>query len=158
MTTAVVAKKDWTMMVYLAGDNNLDGAGVVDLKEMKRVGSTDRINIVAQFDRAGSKGETSRFYLQKGTALAKDVKQKLGETNMGDPKVLEDFVTWSVKNYPADHYLLVLWNHGAGWDDANLYQGDVFTGATPPVSRKSQPMLTRGTVAKGVDAASRRAE
>ena len=149
MTAAVAAKKDWTMMVYLAGDNNLDGAGVVDLKEMKRVGSTDRLNVVAQFDRAGSKGETSRFYLQKGTPLAKDVKQKLGETNMGDPKVLEDFVTWGVKNYPADHYLLVLWNHGSGWDDANLYQGDVFTGATPPVSRKSQPMLTRGTVAKG---------
>lgn len=149
MTTAAATKKNWSVMVYLAGDNNLDGAGVVDLNEMKRVGSTDRLNVLAQFDRAGAKGETARYCLQKGTPLAKDVKQKLGETNMGDPKVLEDFVTWGVKNYPAEHYLLVLWNHGAGWDDANLYEGDVFSGATPPVARKSQPILTRGTVAKG---------
>lgn len=149
MTKATATKKNWTVMVYLAGDNNLDGAGVVDLNEMKRVGCTDGFNIIAQFDRAGSKGETARYFLQKGTPLAKDVKQKLGETNMGDPKVLEDFVTWGVTNYPAAHYLLVLWNHGAGWDDANLYQGDVFSGATPPVSRKKQPVLTRGPVTAG---------
>ena len=30
----------WTVMVYLAGDNDLDGAGVGDLKEMKKVGSS----------------------------------------------------------------------------------------------------------------------
>lgn len=149
MAAKAATKKGWTVMVYLAGDNNLDGAGVVDLNEMKRVGSTDRFNVLAQFDRAGSKGQTVRYCLQKGTPLAKDVKQKLGETNMGDPKVLEDFVTWGVKNYPAEHYLLVLWNHGAGWDDANLYEGDVFSGATPPVSRKRQPIITRGAVAKG---------
>jgi len=32
-------KKSWTVMVYLAGDNNLDSAGVTDLNEMKRIGS-----------------------------------------------------------------------------------------------------------------------
>ena len=31
----MATKKSWTVMVYLAGDNNLDGAGVVDLNEMK---------------------------------------------------------------------------------------------------------------------------
>jgi hypothetical protein len=77
---------------------------------------------------------------------------------MGDPKVLEDFVTWGVTNYPADHYLLVLWNHGAGWDDANLYQGDVFSGTAPPVSRKSQPITTRGAAgAKALPLAQARA-
>jgi len=138
--------RNWTVMVYLAGDNNLDSAGVVDLKEMKTVGTTDRIAVLAQFDRAGAKQATVRYCLKKGTPLAKDAVQTLGETNTGDPNVLEDFVTWGVTNYPADHYLLVIWNHGAGWDDANLYQGDVFTGATPPVSRKQQPLVTRGAV------------
>lgn len=139
--------RNWTIMVYLAGDNNLDSAGVVDLNEMKKVGTTDRVAVIAQFDRAGSKGATVRYCLRKGTPIAKDAVQSLGETNMGDPKVLEDFVGWGVTNYPADHYLLVLWNHGAGWDDANLYQGDVFSGAAPPVSRKSQPVSTRRTAA-----------
>jgi hypothetical protein len=131
-------------MVYLAGDNNLDSAGVVDLNEMKKVGSSDQIAVLAQFDRAGAKGATTRYCLKKGTTIAKDAVQTLGETNMGDPKVLEDFVTWGVTNYPADHYLLVLWNHGAGWDDANLFEGDVFSGSAPPVSRKQQPVATRG--------------
>src|SRR5262245_61774804 len=136
----MATKKSWTVMVYLAGDNNLDGAGVVDLKEMKKVGSNDQLNILAQFDRAGTKAQTMRYCLRKKTPLAKDAVKRLGETNMGDPKVLQDFVSWSAKNYPAEHYMLVLWNHGAGWDDANLYEGDVFSGATPPVTRKKQPL------------------
>ena len=141
----MATKKSWTVMVYLAGDNNLDGAGVVDLNEMKKVGSNDQLNILAQFDRAGAKTQTIRYCLQKKTPLAKDAVKRLGETNMGDPKVLMDFVSWCVSNYPAEHYMLVLWNHGAGWDDANLYQGDVFGGAAPPVTRKKKPLAsTRG--------------
>ncbi len=144
MATKSEARRNWTIMVYLSGDNNLDGAGVTDLKEMKTVGSTDQIAVLAQFDRAGSKGETVRYFLKAGTPLDKDAVQRLGETNMGDPKVLEDFVTWGFTNYPSDHIMLVLWNHGAGWDDANIYQGDVFSGALPPVSRKRRPIATRG--------------
>lgn len=139
--------RNWTIMVYLAGDNNLDDAGVVDLGEMKTVGTTGQIAVLAQFDRAGAKQATVRYCLKNGTPLAKDAVLSLGETNTGDPNVLEEFVTWGITNYPADHYLVVLWNHGAGWDDANLFQGDVFSGATPPVSRKNQPMATRGAVA-----------
>ena len=131
-------------MVYLAGDNNLSSAGAVDLKEMKKVGSTDRVNIVAQYDRAGHEVQTMRYYLRKQTSLADDVVAHLGETNMGDPAVLEDFVTWATTNYPARRYMLVLWNHGAGWDDSNLYQGDVFGGAPPPVSRKGEEVATDG--------------
>ncbi len=144
MPTNANTTRNWTIMVYLAGDNNLDSAGAVDLNEMKKIGSSDQIAVLAQFDRAGAKLATTRYYLKKGTTVAKDAVQTLGETNMGDPKVLEDFVTWGVTNYPADHYLLVLWNHGAGWDDANLFEGYVFSGSAPPVSRKQQPVATRG--------------
>jgi hypothetical protein len=115
-------KKTWTVLVYLAGDNDLDGAGVVDLGEMKRVGSNARVNIVAQFDRAGKNAATKRYFLRKGTTLAKDVVASLGETNMGDPNVLQDFLAWGAKNYPAQRYMVVIWNHGAGWDDENIYR------------------------------------
>ena len=138
-----VTKKKWTLMVYLAGDNNLDAAGTADVMEMKQVGSNDDINIVVQFDRAGAKRKTNRYFLRKGTTMAKDVVQVLAETNTGDPKVLKDFIGWGITNYPAERYLLVLWNHGAGWDDSNLYTGDYFGGATPPVVRK------RTTIAEG---------
>lgn len=115
-------KKQWTILVYMAGDNNLDGAGVTDLQEMKQVGSNASINVICQFDREGPKLTTNRYYLTKGGSVEKDVVQKLGETNTGDPKVLADFVTWGAKNYPAERYLLVLWNHGSGWDDTNIYR------------------------------------
>jgi hypothetical protein len=115
-------EKSWTVMVYLAGDNNLDEFGVTDLREMKKVGSTDQVNVVAQFDREGEGVRTRRYYVRKGGTLDADVVEELGETNCGDPKVLADFVKWGIKNYPAAHCMLVLWNHGAGWDDTNVYR------------------------------------
>lgn len=117
-----VTEKEWTVMVYLAGDNNLDSAGVIDLKEMKKVGSTEQINVIAQFDREGKGIATNRYYIRKGGTLAKDVVGSLGETNMGNPRVLEDFIKWGIKNYPAEHYLVVVWNHGNGWNDENVYR------------------------------------
>ena len=41
--------------------------------------------------------------------------QDLGEQNMGDPDVLQDFVEWAITNYPAKRYMLSIWNHGNGW-------------------------------------------
>jgi hypothetical protein len=117
-------KKKWTFMAYMAGDNNLDNNGVIDLNEMKKVGSTKEINIIAQFDRYQIGVPTRRFYLQKDTTIDEDVKQSLGEINTGDPASITDFVNWSVDNYPAEHYLLVLWNHGQGWDDTDIYAGE----------------------------------
>lgn len=108
-------------MVYLAGDNNLDAAGVDDLLEMKTVGSTPDVNIVAQFDRQSSSLQTRRFYLRQGKDLDADAVAELGETNTGDPAVLIDFATWAITNYPAQRYLLIIWNHGSGWDDTDIY-------------------------------------
>ncbi|HEX9399376.1 MAG TPA: clostripain-related cysteine peptidase [Anaeromyxobacter sp.] len=116
-------KKKWTFMVYLAGDNNLDDAGVEDLAEMKKVGSTDEVNVIAQFDRA-AEGSATRYFLRRKTAAKADAVQKLGATNTGDPAALFDFVRWGVKQYPAERYALVLWNHGQGWDDTDIYANE----------------------------------
>lgn len=48
--------KNWTILVYLSGDNNLAENGVDNINEMAKVGSNDDINIVAQFNRAGKWG------------------------------------------------------------------------------------------------------
>jgi len=114
--------KSWTVLVYLAGDNNLDEFGASDLAEMKRVGSSGKLNIVAQFDRAAAGISTRRFLLRRGTTLDADAVANLGETNMGDPAVLEDFIKWGLKTYPAERCMVVLWNHGNGWDDTDLYR------------------------------------
>ncbi len=113
-------KKPWTVMVYMAGDNNLDPEGVHDLNKMKEVGSTDELNIIAEFDRAAGHA-AKRYYLRKGGVVTGDAVASLGDVDTGDPKFLIDFIEWGIANYPADHYLLVLWNHGNGWDDTDIY-------------------------------------
>lgn len=118
----------WTFMVFLNGDNNLEKAAVDDFLEMAQVGSNDRLNIVVQMDRTpqddsmdgytdsyGDWDNTKLFVIQAGDIPTKTVGIDLPEQNMGDPNVLEDFIVWAVTNYPADHYMLVIWNHGGGW-------------------------------------------
>ena len=42
---------EWTVMIYLDSDNNLESAGIDDINEMEMVGSTTDVNIVVQVDR-----------------------------------------------------------------------------------------------------------
>jgi hypothetical protein len=125
---------EWTVMVYLDGDNNLETYAIQDLKKMEMVGSTADVNVVVQIDRISrsvladdtSNGDwttTRRYYVTKdlnpnliGSTLISD----LGELNMGDPQTLVDFADWAVTNYPAKKYLLVIWNHGGGFRSLNL--------------------------------------
>jgi cysteine peptidase C11 family protein len=102
----------WTWLVYMAGDNNLEGAGRDDLAEMKRVGSTPEVNVLVQFDT--EKNTTTRYRIEKNKAK---VLQRLPGVDCGDPKVLTQFIQWGIKNFPAQHYLLDVWNHGGGWEN-----------------------------------------
>ena len=34
--------------------------------------------------------------------------------NMGSPDTLTGFLSWSIENYPAQHYMTVIWDHGGG--------------------------------------------
>ena len=112
---------DWTFLVYMAGDNNLEQFGLLDLAEMKAIGSTADVNIVAQFDRM-TDGVTRRYHLRHDTPLDEDqVGPELGETNSGDPRELARFLAWAVEAYPAERYALVVWNHGTGWKEDDLY-------------------------------------
>jgi hypothetical protein len=147
---AGAAKKSWTVAVYMAGDNNLDPNAYLDLKEMKRVGSTADINIVAQVDSASAGSKTTRYSITKGAvaSLAKDAKQKLGNQNTGDPQSLIDFVTWVAANYPAQRYALVLWNHGQGWDDTDIFAGERSGDRRRPRSTTFRHAFFRSTVKK----------
>ncbi|NIM12971.1 MAG: hypothetical protein GTO45_12660 [Candidatus Aminicenantes bacterium] len=118
---------EWTFLIYLDADNNLETAGINDFQEMAKTGSSSRVNIVVQMDRHpgttppyytgffGGWDGTRRFLVKKDDDPSVTPLQDLGEKNMGDPEVLRDFVEWGVKNYPAKHYALVIWNHGDGW-------------------------------------------
>jgi len=132
---------EWTIMVYLDSDNNLESAGIDDINEMEIVGSTTEVNIVVQVDRipysvlaANNQGyaddtsngnwtNTRRYYITQDfdpVQINSQFKSDLGELNMGDPQTLIDFTDWATINYPAKKYLLVIWNHGGGFRSLNL--------------------------------------
>ena len=39
----------------------------------------------------------------------------IGYVDMATPAALTDFINWAKTNYPAQHYALVVWDHGGGW-------------------------------------------
>ncbi len=114
------AKKKWTVMIWMAGDNDLESFGDRDLAEMKRVGSTDAINVTVQFDSMRD-DRTRRYYVREGGRPGDDVVEELGETNTGDPAVAADFFRWAIERYPSDRLLGVIWNHGSGIDETDVY-------------------------------------
>jgi hypothetical protein len=137
------AVADWTILVYLAGDNDLDSFGGKDLVEMKKVGSSDRINVIVQRDSADD-GGARRYRVRKGTTLAQDEVAELGKTNTGDPKVLTDFLNWGLTKYPAKRTMAVLWNHGSGWDDTDIYAEAKRRGLNPVPAPTPVAGLRRG--------------
>ncbi len=116
----------WLVMLYQdADDKILEQDIYVDLNEAERVGSSDRVHIVAQVDRfrAGYQGDgdwssAKRFYITQDDDLQRVHSQEvtdLGEVNMSDGNTLVDFVTWAVETFPADKYVLIMSDHGMGW-------------------------------------------
>ena len=123
------APKKWTVMVFVNGKNNLEIAGLYNVNQMEKVGSTNDMNIVVEMGRmagqsaAGMDGGwtgSKRFYIQKDTdtnTINSPVVMTTDKVDMGDYKRAVDFVTWAKKNYPARRYMLIIWNHGSGWMD-----------------------------------------
>jgi len=116
----------WLVMLYQdADDRVLEKDIFIDLNEAEEAGSSNHVDIVAQVDRyrGGFRGDgnwtdTRRYYVSYdpnlGRLASKEV-MDLGEANMADGRTLVDFVEWAVKKYPADHYVLIMSDHGMGW-------------------------------------------
>ena len=118
------------MLVYGLADNNLEANLLTDLHEMASVPEAD-LTFVVLADRTpdytdeelpGIGNWDTAKLLTVGPGLFTEVAD-LGELNMGDPAVLADFVGRAIPRYPADHYALILWNHGSiagvGADDSH---------------------------------------
>jgi hypothetical protein len=119
------AVAEWTVLVYIAADNNLELAGLADLNEMEAVGSSPQVNIVVQIDRSpdyvtldGDWSGTRRYYIQQDDdpqQITSPVVANLGDLDSGSPDTIADFAIWGVNTYRANKYMLVLWDHGGGW-------------------------------------------
>ena len=109
---SAAARQAWTVMVYLDGDNNLDRWGWYNLDQMARGLTSGRdVTVVVLYDHAGNTGAEKWLVVPGGRRLLASVP----EPDMGSPSTLSSFMTWAMKTYPADKYVLDLWDHGRGW-------------------------------------------
>ena len=111
-------KKPYTLMVYIAADNDLHYFAWNNIKQLAR-GANKYMHIVVQLNEPGINKKTQIYLIEKNKAilLNKNNKAKL---NSGDPKTLIDFCTYSIENFPADNYILDLSNHGSGSIDKKV--------------------------------------
>src|SRR4051794_5303634 len=65
--------KEWTFLIFLNGNNNLDPFGKMNIKQMEKIGSTDQVNIVVQWASAARKSTAQRLYINKDPSGLSDV-------------------------------------------------------------------------------------
>jgi hypothetical protein len=104
----------WTFMVYMAGNNSLSDAADDDLAEMRKIGSSDDVNVLAFVAQRRMNGSAKRLKIEKDGQGEEC--ETLSNVDSGDPQTVVNFIRWAIKKAPAKKYALILWNHGGGWE------------------------------------------
>lgn len=115
------ASDTYTLMLYMCASNLESECGFAteDLNEIMYGYTAGNLNVIVQT------GGTAEW---QNTVVADDrcqryrvtedglelVDDSLGMQNMADSATLTDFIQYCSSNYAADHYGLVLWDHGGG--------------------------------------------
>ena len=120
------AQAEWTIMVFSSAKNDLEKYLLMDLNEMELVGSTAKVNIVAEVGRIdgydssdGNWTGVRRYLITKDsdkTKMGSKMLQDLGMIDQGDYRNLAAFGKWAKAAYPAKKYMLIVSNHGSGWE------------------------------------------
>jgi len=146
----------WTVLSYSIADTDLEAPMMDDLAEMGTVPSSDVLNVVAFVDRAD--GYSDAPVLGIGNWVGGKVLQvadggatvidDVGEVNTGDPAVLSHFITKGTQDYPADHYALIISDHGAAWPGVG---GDESAGIDELTLAELDAGISAGLDGAGVD-------
>lgn len=128
----------WTVMIWLNNQNNLYSYGHDDLNEMETCDYSqygDDVDVICLLGTTGGYGshDAQLYHVDYDSSpydgdegMSHVVSTEInghgiwdGTLDMdNDIDAFEDFVQWTVDNYPADHYLISAWDHGSGiWLD-----------------------------------------
>jgi hypothetical protein len=131
-------KKDWTIMVYLAGDNNLSEDMISALNGIRNAmdspDSDDKINIVAVYDSGYPTVTTTHYKFSQESSTKpldaskiKYVHPRREFQDRADPpekNYIIDFVRWAVTNFEAENYALILSGHSDGIIGRTLFKDE----------------------------------
>lgn len=115
-------KDQATVFVYMNGSDleSEDGEATEDLCEMLAANISSQVNVLVET--IGTKSWSKRLgiasdHAQRYKAEAGNlvlVDDSLGQLDCTSPDTLADFISWGAENYPANRYILIFWDHGAG--------------------------------------------
>lgn len=110
----VAEKKEWTFFLYGAGANDLATMIASDVTELERVGSSDRVNLVAFLDQPHG---ASLIYLTRDpeTGLSTSTRRALEHVDSGRGKTLVEMALWAFTSFPSERRALVIGGHGGGF-------------------------------------------
>jgi hypothetical protein len=128
-------KNSYTVMFYGVGGATLDFPLLENLNAIIKGGATDKVHVTAQFKfskeyQTGSNIDlegaahalgfsdhrgTLRFHLDPGEGQFTLDEKKDINLPFYKPQNIADFITWSAQKFPAEKYILILWDHGGGW-------------------------------------------
>lgn len=124
------AQAEWTVMIYLAADNNLDQLAIRDINAMEAASySSGKVNVIVQVDRSqfGAWKTCRRYKIKQDSntnVIGSTLVQDLGEINTGSAVTLRKFAVWAMQSYPAKRYSLITWGHGYGYQGFCPDKGD----------------------------------
>ncbi len=133
VTSDVPTRSKWTIMVFLNASNTLYPYAVQNMNQIEKIANNPDVRFVVQWKQVrGLDGNDdplfsgTRRYLaaydstslsSSANTIKSNLIQDLGDgIDMGSSDTLANFISWTKSKYPADHYAIVLWNHGAGWN------------------------------------------
>ena len=112
--------KEWTILSFIAMDNNLNKFGEQDMGEMflgKELDLKNNFDLVVEVDLNQRTGK--RYVAERGlngrVQIEKFVDYFGNEQNTGSPQTLENFLRWGIEQFPARHYMVVISGHGDGF-------------------------------------------
>ncbi len=106
-------EKKWTFMFYGDGDWT-GGWPLTNFLTQQEIASSDTVDIVVLEDVPD--GPAKLWYIDNSSSRI--LLEEKGEINMGDYETLRDFINYSKQNYPAERYVINLWDHGSAWRGA----------------------------------------
>ena len=127
-----------TIMVYLCGTDleSRSGMGTSDLQEMASAKFGSNVNLLVYTGGCSNwrnnivSNRVNQIY-QVMNGGVKCLVKDAGTSSMTNPDNLAGYIQWGAKNYPADRYELILWDHGGGsvsgygYDEKNRSSGSM---------------------------------
>ena len=110
-----------TLMVYLCGTDLESKYSMAskDLNEMINSSLSDNVNVIVYtggtktWQNSVISNSKNQIY-QVVSGGIKKLEDNMGNGTMSDPDTLLSFIKYCAKNYPANRYQLIMWDHGGG--------------------------------------------